>query len=146
MYLYAWCLSSLVQQNGFKWETEVSGKDRCYWLPVPQKPREEEMLAARTADRPDSLHSVADVKEGRDDSSWLFLPKNRPVHVDETQKEKRLNAWQGFLLQWSHTHRLGQYHTALLTTSDPKAGASRGPPRPTGGRWQPAGGARRERR
>lgn len=67
-------------------------------LPVPRKLLEEGALLAQTADHPDSLHFVADVKEEKDDSNWSFLPKKRSTHSYQTQKEQNhRNAWKSFL-------------------------------------------------
>lgn len=80
---------------------------KCYRLPVPQKPPEQGMLAVQTVGHPDSLYFVSDVKEGKDDSNWSFLPKKRSIHNDQTQKgQNHHNAWESFLLQCSHIDRL----------------------------------------
>lgn len=84
----AWCV-----RHGFR----VSA--RHYWLPAPLKPLEEGTLVVQTADHPDSWRSVAVVKEGKDDSSWSFLPEKRSVHSGQTQKEQNHhNAQKNVLL------------------------------------------------
>lgn len=44
------------------------------------------MLVVQPADLPDSLYFVADVKEGKVDSNWSFLPKKRSIHNGQTQR------------------------------------------------------------
>lgn len=100
-------------KHGFRVST------RCYWLPAPPKPLEGGTLVAQIADHPDSLRFVADVEEGKDGSSWSFLPKKRSMHSDQTgEEQKHGDALKSFLLQCSHSCRLEiKCPTDLLSAS-----------------------------